>query len=84
MWVSHDNHVTYLTAGVPGHTVGLGLLVQQLLGDDIIHKQRVTLINNSQLGTTGQVGRVAVWWVVVGRVGVERWKWCGGCGMVIV
>ena len=40
-----------LVLGVPSHRVGVGLLVQQLLGDDIVHQASIHVVDHGQLAS---------------------------------
>jgi len=43
-----DTGPPHLTVGVPRNTVGIGLLEEQLLGEEVIHQQCVVIIHHCQ------------------------------------
>ena len=53
----HGALFSHLTVGVPGHTVCIGLLKEQLFGEEIKHQQCVVLVHYGQLCPTARVWR---------------------------
>ena len=53
----HGALFSHLTVGVPGHTVCIGLLKEQLFGEKVKHQQCVVLVHYGQLCPTACVWR---------------------------